>query len=129
MISSNTPVSYTHLIVPANTFIATAWGPTYAGATPVFVEMCIRDRYYRPSDIPFYYLPLWIIMTTPLFLQLLLGTGLVFQVKNMYIRVIRKIKFEGVTWNKLFLLLCMIIPIIYVVLFSPTLYNGWRRCV
>lgn len=84
-------------------------------------------QYYRPSDIPFYYLPLWIIMTTPLFLQLLLGTGLVFQVKNMYIRVIRKIKFEGVTWNKLFLLLCMIIPVIYVVLFSPTLYNGWRH--
>lgn len=26
------------VIVPANTFIATAWGPTYAGATPVFVD-------------------------------------------------------------------------------------------
>ncbi|MBS3915462.1 MAG: DegT/DnrJ/EryC1/StrS family aminotransferase [Bacteroidetes bacterium] len=26
------------VIIPANTFIATAWGPSYAGATPVFVD-------------------------------------------------------------------------------------------
>jgi dTDP-4-amino-4,6-dideoxygalactose transaminase len=27
------------VIVPANTFIATAWGPSYAGATPVFCDI------------------------------------------------------------------------------------------
>src|SRR5688572_3476426 len=32
------------VIVPANTFIATAWGPTYAGATPVFVD-CDEDTW------------------------------------------------------------------------------------
>ena len=32
------------VIVPANTFIATAWGPTYAGATPVFVD-CTSDTW------------------------------------------------------------------------------------
>src|SRR3954471_21445474 len=26
------------VIIPANTFIATAWGVTYSGATPVFVD-------------------------------------------------------------------------------------------
>ena len=30
------------VIVPANTYIATAWGVTYTGATPVFVD-CTAD--------------------------------------------------------------------------------------
>lgn len=32
------------VIVPANTYIATAWGVTYAGATPVFVD-CTADTW------------------------------------------------------------------------------------
>lgn len=32
------------VIVPANTFIATAWGPSYVGATPVFVD-CDPDTW------------------------------------------------------------------------------------
>ncbi len=32
------------VIVPADTFIATAWGPSYAGATPVFVD-CTPDTW------------------------------------------------------------------------------------
>ena len=39
------------VIVPANTFIATAWGPTYTGATPVFVD-CTQDTWQiDPSKI------------------------------------------------------------------------------
>jgi len=39
------------VIVPANTFIATAWGPTHAGATPVFVD-CTPDTWeIDPSKI------------------------------------------------------------------------------
>ena len=32
------------VIVPANTYIATAWGVTYTGATPVFVD-CTADTW------------------------------------------------------------------------------------
>ena len=32
------------VIIPANTFIATAWGPSHAGATPVFVD-CTADTW------------------------------------------------------------------------------------
>ena len=32
------------VIVPANTYIATAWGVTYSGATPVFVD-CTDDTW------------------------------------------------------------------------------------
>ncbi|MBR5355731.1 MAG: aminotransferase class I/II-fold pyridoxal phosphate-dependent enzyme, partial [Lachnospiraceae bacterium] len=32
------------VIVPANTYIATAWGVTYSGATPVFVD-CDKDTW------------------------------------------------------------------------------------
>lgn len=32
------------VIIPANTFVATAWGPVYAGAKPVFVD-CRKDTW------------------------------------------------------------------------------------
>lgn len=37
------------VIIPANTFIATAWGPVYTNAAPVFVD-CTRDTW--EIDIP-----------------------------------------------------------------------------
>lgn len=37
------------VIVPANTFIATAWAPTYCGATPVFVD-CTSDTWEIDPD-------------------------------------------------------------------------------
>lgn len=37
------------VIVPANTYIASAWGPTYTGATPVFVD-CTADTWEIDPD-------------------------------------------------------------------------------
>ncbi len=38
------------VIIPANTFIATAWGVTYSGATPVFVD-CHRDTWQIDASL------------------------------------------------------------------------------
>jgi len=37
------------VIIPANTFVATAWGPLYAGAKPVFVD-CTSDTWEIDPD-------------------------------------------------------------------------------
>ena len=37
------------VIVPANTYIASAWGPTYVGAIPVFVD-CTKDTWEIDPD-------------------------------------------------------------------------------
>lgn len=39
------------VIVPANTFIATAWGVSHAGATPVFVDCTAQDWEIDPEKI------------------------------------------------------------------------------
>lgn len=39
------------VIVPANTFIATAWGPSYVGATPVFVDCDAETWNMDPAKI------------------------------------------------------------------------------
>ena len=39
------------VIVPANTFIATAWAPTYCGATPVFVDCTAGTWEIDPDKI------------------------------------------------------------------------------
>ena len=39
------------VIIPANTFIATAWGVSHAGATPVFVDCDANDWEIDPTKI------------------------------------------------------------------------------
>ena len=39
------------VIIPANTFIATAWAPSYVGATPVFVDCCPDTWQIDPEQI------------------------------------------------------------------------------
>ena len=39
------------VIIPANTFIATAWAPSYVGATPIFVDCCPDTWQIDPEQI------------------------------------------------------------------------------
>ena len=39
------------IIIPANTFIATAWGATLCGATPVFVDCCADNYNIDPAKV------------------------------------------------------------------------------
>ena len=39
------------VIIPANTFIATAWGVSHAGATPVFIDCDVNNWEIDPAKI------------------------------------------------------------------------------
>jgi len=77
-------------------------------------------------DLPRSYLPYMILVTTPLWLCLLIGLGQLFAVTRFVI--LRKKPFADDTGMALLLLtLLWLFPLAYDFIVQPTIYNGWRH--
>ena len=74
----------------------------------------LGKRFYE-NDLPFCYLPLWILISTPLIPQMLCLTGIICTVRKKRNR------------TDLFMLCFLLGGISTVMLIRPVLYNGWRH--
>ncbi len=91
------------------------------------------NEFYEPDGLPWFYLPLWIIITTPLVILLLSVTGTITQLAG----AVRRLASAGIRgflaetdsrgYGKTFLFLAAALPVLYAVLLRPSLYNGWRH--
>ena len=78
-------------------------------------------EYKRSSDLPFYYIFLWIFISTPTFYLISFFVGLVIFIKKMYGDLFTK---------KILMHLYIFIfsyPCFAVIIFKPNLFNGWRH--
>jgi hypothetical protein len=78
-----------------------------------------RGRYFQPSNLPFYYIPFWILITTPVLYSVFFLFGLGFSVFG------RK---HGL--SLLFDSVCLVVfflPLISVILLGSVIYDGWRQ--
>lgn len=106
---------------------------------------------YRPDGLPWFYLPLWICITTPLTILALAFTGIISKLHHVGNIAKKAIKTAGkaipesttgasadssakASINeqsqgaaRLFLFLSAAVPLLYALLFKPSLYNGWRH--
>lgn len=74
------------------------------------------------TNLPWHYLPVWIIITTPIFYIALSGIGVVSQfIRN------RKKKVSQININYWFCNILLILVLLFVMLVRPTLYTGWRH--
>lgn len=73
------------------------------------------------------YLFLWIGITTPVVYLLLFFIGLLDDFRLGAAVICKKQKLDGLFYGKLFIGMAMTAPIVYVVIFRPVLYNGWRH--
>lgn len=88
---------------------------------------------YRPDRLPWFYLPLWICITTPPAILALAFTGWLSRlyaiaafIKNHSKNTVSpSIKGQGAA--RLFLFLSAAVPLLYALLLRPSLYNGWRH--
>jgi len=82
----------------------------------------------RALDLPAYYIPAWIIITTPIIFLLFMFTGLYVALRHLVVNV-RELRF----WKNDDELLDVaqlgltIGPILVVIILGSTLYNGWRH--
>lgn len=73
-------------------------------------------RVIKATEIPWHYLPVWMILTIPFGYLLLAGVG---GIKSL----LHPVK----QWKPSYVLVTFVIPVLYVMLARPVLYNGWRH--
>lgn len=96
---------------------------TFSSYTSYDQSIFYMGKYPMTNRLPWHYLPVWILATTPLIHLLLMAAGVLFQVQAMF----KNVRGLSRRTEKLYLCLNLIIPFLYVFLFRPVLYNGWRH--
>lgn len=81
-------------------------------------------RYFPENDLPFYYLPVWIFISTPLVPQLLTVIGL----GSAFFRKYKK-RIDGSRFDitDIFMAAVLCFGTAAVMVLRPVLYNGWRH--
>ncbi len=118
-------------------FFPFLWEDTLSRLVGAFSEMSdfewdsyvllFGDRLHA-LNLPAYYIPAWILITTPILFLLFIFTGFYVTVKNM-LRHLREFRFwkteaELMDFTQLGL---SVGPILVVIILASTLYNGWRH--
>jgi len=78
------------------------------------------------KEIPWHYLPSWILITTPILYSILFFVGLITNIRNISLNPSTLIKYDREKYVLLFSLL-FFTPLIAVILLNTIIYNGWRH--
>ncbi len=89
----------------------------------VSIRQIFEGQWLWSTQLPWYYLPKWLLISTPEFLFLGFGVFLIFFTKKI-LKQDSKQLFTG-----LFLLFTLLFPIIYVIIIKANLYSGVRQMI
>lgn len=132
-----TPVYLCLTGVLSYAFFPYLWAEPYASALESFNTMAnfswgsqllYFGKFIPGEEVPWYYIPSWIGLTTPVFYLFLFFIGLIFVAKSFLLDLFKK-RFWGSPnhfLNLVFMALC-VGPWLAVVYKESTLYNGWRQ--
>lgn len=91
---------------------------------PIIGEVYFWGTHITSDKLPWYYIPLWILITTPVLYSILFSVGIF---SYTYLVVKENIK----SFNAALLLHCSFVllsfPLLSVILLNSTLYDGWRH--
>lgn len=118
------------------------WKNPIQGIWDIFVKFSDFDEWdstivfmgkiISKAELPWYYVPLWILISVPVWYLLLFAVTAIFSIcigvkqimaKNNFILLFFT-KYKYVTWC----VLLMAIPWLGIVVMHSTIYNGWRHC-
>jgi hypothetical protein len=78
-----------------------------------------------PQSLPWHYLPVWILITTPILYSILFIFGFVFIFTNLYKNKFNKISLIEILDIHYFSF--FIVPVIIIIILNSVLYNAWRQ--
>ena len=118
-------------------FFPYLWEDTFARLMAAFSEMSsfewdsivyLFGDILQAMDLPGYYIPAWILITTPLLYLVFLFTGF-YAVLRTTFTSLKEVRFWGTSDEQLdFTQLGLAVgPILVVIILQSTLYNGWRH--
>lgn len=83
-------------------------------------EVFYMGNYVSTLNLPWHYLPVWIMITTPVFYILLFITGMFFFIKNSFIDFFSTLPIQS-------FLIMFSAPILVVIFLNSTVYDAWRH--
>ena len=83
-------------------------------------------HFVYPDNLPWYYIPVWVGISTPLLYLILFLTGIIF-IGQRLIKNQLKLYVTPQERNQLIFLSLFLIPLLSVIFLKSTLYNGWRH--
>jgi hypothetical protein len=81
-------------------------------------------EYAWAANVPWHYIPVWLIITTPILYTVFFVAGFFVIIKNF---IVNPFKYYLKKKENLIFLLCFIIPLATVIIFKSVLYNEWRQ--
>ncbi len=90
---------------------------------PYYAAVLFEGKLVMATALPWYYLPKYILITTPLAILFLFCIGLGYLVRLI---IKRKVNFID-RLIYLYLVLILIIPLLLTIILKPILYDGWRQ--
>ncbi|MDD2457675.1 MAG: glycosyltransferase family 39 protein [Eubacteriales bacterium] len=90
-------------------------------------DILLFGDFYPANNLPWFFIPGWIIVTTPLLYLVFFFTGLLTHFKRFIFDFKLKFWHDDNTIQDLFFLLLFVGPILSVHIFNSILYDGWRH--
>ncbi len=88
-------------------------------------SMLFMGEFISVIDLPWYYIPIWVIVTSPLFVIFFFFTGSLFLFKQLGINIKNIFKSNQVILNCNLAL--VFVPVFAIILLNSVIYNGWRH--
>jgi hypothetical protein len=95
-------------------------------------EVFYLGNFYKGSNLPWHYIPVWIIVTTPILILFLIFGGF-YKTGNIFFFNFLNLSEKNKLWintnqkKDFFILFFLISPIFLVIILDSTLYSGWRH--
>jgi len=103
-----------------NTFTELSKFHHFGGSENLFL-----GNFVISTNVPWNYIPVWILITTPIVYLILFFAGIIkISLATIFFKKEKNIK---LILTDLFFLLIVLLPIIAVIVLNSTLYNGWRH--
>ena len=103
---------------------------------PAIIKNLYLGEYIGSNDIPWHYLPVWIVITTPLLYTILFFFGF-FSMLKRFLKRLKKIDVSKKNYNDiwkgkkelldLFFLGLFLGPLLSIIIADSTLHDGWRQ--
>ena len=127
---TNVLIFFLSILFSAFVFQPLFWGISYDGVKKIFLTFMdypwegfnyYLGHYISAINLPWHYIPLWVLITTPLPFIIFFFFGISTTFRKSLKKIRKSMFFD------FFMLMGFIVPIFVIIILNSTLYDGWRH--
>ncbi|MCK9196066.1 MAG: hypothetical protein M0P16_03705 [Syntrophales bacterium] len=108
---------------PVRNFINAFWG---MNRFPISYYVLYLGTFIRSTEVPWHYIPLWILITTPIIYTFFFLIGFFLSIQGM-IKNRNKLYSNDKERQDFLFILLFVVPLAAVIVLNSALYDGWRH--